>query len=58
MFEAKEKIGDSITASFEQDLQKSNFSNGAQNVPTWVLLQIIGLGNVSATSETVRFSKL
>ena len=58
IFEAKEKIRDSITASFKQELQKSKFSNGAQSVPKWVLLQTISIGNVLSKSETVSFSRL
>ena len=34
IFEAREKIRDSITTSFKQELQKSNISNGAKSVPT------------------------
>ena len=56
--EAKEKIRDSITASFKQEIQKSKASNGAWSVSTWVLHQTIAVGKVSSTSETDRFSNL
>ena len=45
-------------ANCDRQILKANISNNAQSVPTRVLHQTIGVGNVSSTSETVRFLKL